>query len=494
MIDKSKSKFVWFSLIIFIILEISILFNNQLLVNLHNSHYKNGLTIKTSQSTTSIDQDTPYGSAMGGGYYSNKQAYLEWSLNTTYGPGFTWYMMNDTEFWDMGALPYNLRTRENLIYTALLSDEEESASGIFYPQYSDVWWYVSINHYTGYACSVTFNMHWKYDFININEPTSSSGWGINSSQYINWTWGGDFAFVDINLYHNGTYLTNIATNAKNNGSYLWKIPDIITVYDDLYQINISNSEFSKTWDTSDAYFVIEPKAIKIIAPSSIDSLETGYTHIITWESTGFINNMKIELFKDSLFELEITSSTLNDGLFFWTIPSSLENSTQYQIKITDASDSSVYNYSDFFEIYTKPPAPSKTLNITTPSVINSWETKETYQITWTSTGNLTNVKIELFKNSMLELEIVSNTPNDGSYSWIIPTSLENSTKYQIKITDLLNSSVYDYSDLFEIYTPPSATNNPDIPGYDFWILTNVIIVSLIILGFFVISDLHKKCI
>ncbi|KKK41964.1 hypothetical protein LCGC14_2419900, partial [marine sediment metagenome] len=50
------------------------------------------------------------------------------------------------------------------------------------------------------------------------------------------------------------------------------------------------------------------------------------------------------------------------------------------------------------------------------------------------------------------MEITSETANDGQYYWSLPSSLDISNKYQIKIIDVSNSSIYDFSDYFKIYT------------------------------------------
>jgi hypothetical protein len=362
-------------------------------------------------------------------------------------------MMNDTEFWDMIAMPASSRTRGSFSYTALLSDEELSASGIFYPEYGDTWWFVTINHYTGINCSVEFTDSWYDDFIIVEKPNSSSVWGTTTNQYINWTWGGDFDFVDIDLYYNDAFLTNIATNAQNNGSYRWRIPDSLSDFDNLYQINITNSDYSGTWNISDYFEIYEIPSITIINPTIASSWETNSAHIISWSSSSGITDVKIELFKNDIFELEINSSTPSDGSYSWTIPAGLENSTLYQIKITDITTPSTYDYSDYFEIYEIPIIPDS-INIIQPTTASSWETNSMHIISWSSTGAITDVKIELFKNDIFELEIISSTPNDGSYSWTIPAGLENSTLYQVKIADLSNPSTYNLSEYFEIYEIP----------------------------------------
>jgi hypothetical protein len=58
--------------------------------------------------------------------------------------------------------------------------------------------------------------------------------------------------------------------------------------------------------------------------------------------------------------------------------------------------------------YIVPPS----LTTTTPDSTSSWETGTTQSITWTSTGSLSDVKIELYRNDIYILEIVASTPND----------------------------------------------------------------------------------
>lgn len=286
--ENSSPKLFYVSLMIIWILTINIQFCFQFLRNSNNFNYNDASSIKSNQSTTTIYDWTPYGSvaASAPATIRGENDYLEWSINTLYGPGFTWYMMNDTEFLNLVALPNLERTRGSFSYTALLSDEEESASGTFYPQYADTWWFVTINHYTGYNCSAEFTDFWYDDFLTITEPESSSLWALNTSRYIEWTWGGDFAFVDIDLYYNDTFLTNIATNAQNNGLYLWEIPVSISIFDDLYQINITNSDYLETSDISD-YFEIYELNNPIItnAPNDL-SVEYGYSGVnLSWIAT-----------------------------------------------------------------------------------------------------------------------------------------------------------------------------------------------------------------
>ncbi len=101
--------------------------------------------------------------------------------------------------------------------------------------------------------------------------------------------------------------------------------------------------------------------------------------------------------------------------------------------------------------------------------------------------------IELYWEGTFNVTISASTLNNGSYSWTIPSGLVNSTQYQIKITDVSNSSTYDFSDYFEIYTPftpvDSRSSSPSIPGYD---LTLLIAISSVIILFLIKKKLMEK--
>ncbi|MFX1317351.1 MAG: GPI anchored serine-threonine rich family protein, partial [Promethearchaeota archaeon] len=161
------------------------------------------------------------------------------------------------------------------------------------------------------------------------------------------------------------------------------------------------------------------------------------------------------------------------------IPSGLDNSTQYQIKITDATNPAIEDISDNFEIFTTPEVDS--LTVTNPSSLTAWEMGTSHTITWTSTGSITNVKIELFKDGVLVLLITASTANDGSYTWDIPTDLEDGIDYQIKISDVSNPATYDESPDFAITSIDLPEDDDGIPGYNLYIVIGILCVVSVIL-------------
>ena len=104
-----------------------------------------------------------------------------------------------------------------------------------------------------------------------------------------------------------------------------------------------------------------------------------------------------------------------------------------------------------FEVFWEPPCD---VTLLSPNGGQNWELGSTKQISWTSSGASSNVKIELCKGTSPYQTIDSGTPNDGSYSWTIPLTYDEYSSYKIKITDTSDSSCNDYSDGYlTLYTP-----------------------------------------
>ena len=144
----------------------------------------------------------------------------------------------------------------------------------------------------------------------------------------------------------------------------------------------------------------------------------------------------------------------------------------------------IYNYT--FKILDTNIEFLNSITIITPDILSSWGVNTSQTINWVSTGSISNVKLELYKDGVFELEIVASTSNDGEYYWTIPSGLEDSINYQIKIIDVSNSSIYDYSDYFEIKHLTSQQSA--ISGYNLYFLLGLFgIISTI-----VVKMHHKK--
>jgi hypothetical protein len=96
--------------------------------------------------------------------------------------------------------------------------------------------------------------------------------------------------------------------------------------------------------------------------------------------------------------------------------------------------------------------------VTSPNGGEVWLVDSTYDITWLS-ENFTgaNVNLEFSTDAGANwIPIISTTPNDGVYSWIIPNSISNSCR--VKVSDAEDEDPYDVSDNnFTITREPDFT-------------------------------------
>jgi hypothetical protein len=91
------------------------------------------------------------------------------------------------------------------------------------------------------------------------------------------------------------------------------------------------------------------------------------------------------------------------------------------------------------------PSASGKITVISPNGGESWLAGTMYTIKWTS--NISeNVSIELFKGGSVYYTIANSIPNNGNYMWSIPDTLQSAIYYKVKITSVLDSSIYDFSD------------------------------------------------
>lgn len=87
-----------------------------------------------------------------------------------------------------------------------------------------------------------------------------------------------------------------------------------------------------------------------------------------------------------------------------------------------------------------------------------WEPGSTYTIKWQPTENVDKVSIELLRKFNLKYIISSSTNDDGQFTWTIPTTLEQSHHYRIKLVDVNYINIFINSVEFEIINKGS----PDV--------------------------------
>ena len=130
--------------------------------------------------------------------------------------------------------------------------------------------------------------------------------------------------------------------------------DLITVTIDRYGLATGSYNGTVTITSNDGTETVDismtvPCDITVTDPHSGRTWTKGDSRTIQWTS-GY-GSVKVELYKGSSKRCTIAASTSNDGSYGWTVDDcNGGTSCDYQIKITNVSDASCYDYSDMFEI------------------------------------------------------------------------------------------------------------------------------------------------
>ena len=277
--------------------------------------------------------------------------------------------------------------------------------------------------------------------VTITSPNGGENLTIGTTNNIMWTANVNLGpSLRITLYKSGIYYSTITNDIVDNGSYSWNIPPNVEPGDD-YKIRITSNSNGTYYDLSDNNFTIA-KGIMVTLPNGGENWQLGTIWSVLWTSNDDVgSSVRITLYKGGVYQTTITGNTPNDGLYTWNIPTYLEAGNDYKIRITSNTNGAFFNFSDNnFTITTG-------ITVTSPNGRENWKLGSTHNINWTSLGDLgPSLRITLYKEGAYYLTITGDTPDDGSYSWTIPSTLATGTDYKVRITSNSNEAYCDFSD------------------------------------------------
>ena len=143
-------------------------------------------------------------------------------------------------------------------------------------------------------------------------------------------------------------------------------------------------------------------------------------------------------------------------------PGTLNPGTHYYWQIVATDEHGATTTGLVWEFTTEP----ATLTLTVPNGGENWHVGTVQNITWSSTGSIANVRLEYSKDEFVSdvHTIAASTPNDGSYSWPVPS--DPSITVRVRVSDASDSSINDVSDAdWTIFN--NSPNDPSDPSpYD----------------------------
>ncbi|RKY30288.1 MAG: hypothetical protein DRP68_06295, partial [Candidatus Omnitrophota bacterium] len=220
-----------------------------------------------------------------------------------------------------------------------------------------------------------------------------------------------------------------STNASA-GSFTWTIPTDNSAVSDHVRIRVRDASDATVYDTSISDFKIKP-IIEVTSPAGGEEWIVGTLQTISWNPTGFASGeqVKIEYSDDGgntfpgtgdyVINASISASALN---YDWSIPTTVNLSSQCVVRISKVGDAETYDDSNWFTLKGK-------VDITDPDGGKNLPINNIYTVKWNTTGNVGNValyySVDAGHNNWSPCLDSSDTPievpaSSGQADWKIP--------------------------------------------------------------------------
>jgi V8-like Glu-specific endopeptidase len=268
--------------------------------------------------------------------------------------------------------------------------------------------------------------------LALQEPNGGEVLAVGRPLDIRWTSVFLYENVKIELSRNGGFLWETLTSSTpNDGLFTWNITGPTTTNG---RIRISAVNTTVLTDMSDSNFSIlySLASIDVASPNGGEDAYPGYPLDITWNTAHVTSNVKIELSRNAGVSWDtITASTSNDGLFTWPVTGPASSSCL--IRISSVADPTLSDVSDgYFNIVYL----LSNLLLTSPNGGEVMNTAALFDITWDSSFLSGEIGIDISRDGGGTWEtIISNTPNDGLFSWVVTGAMSEDCLMRIRSID-----------------------------------------------------------
>ena len=216
---------------------------------------------------------------------------------------------------------------------------------------------------------------------------------MGSSYVLNWSTVGVTGplAVELNRVYPGGVWETLWDSTDNDGVEAWTVSGPEAA---LARVRIRSLDTPTAADTSNANFFIVanlPPALHLTSPNGIENWAIGTTRTVTWTTVNVPGNLRLELKRDfpaGPWE-SINENLANTGSYAWAItgPTSLTSRLRLlSISLPGIGDTSDGNF--FINV---PPL----LSLGAPNGGEVWTVGENRLVTWTSTGIVGDVALEI---------------------------------------------------------------------------------------------------
>lgn len=296
--------------------------------------------------------------------------------------------------------------------------------------------------------------------------TTPSSMVRGSMQLIQWAiTAGTVTSVNITLRLSSTTYV-VATNVDSTGSspfYAYNVPPTMP-NDSLYRLTIVANQYPATQDptsVTSSYFSVRAATSSISFPS-MTSMTRGATKTITWTYVGTISTVNISLVRSGI-ATQIASrvdSTSASPSWDYDVPAMLVSSSLYQVRITavdyDPAQDPTTALSSYFSVV----AATSSIAVSASTVSGGMIRGAAKTVAWTSVGSIDTVNITLLSSGTVSRVIALDAPNTGSFVYAVPSTLPESSNYQVRVVaskySLAHDPTFGTSSYFSVASPSSG--------------------------------------
>lgn len=305
------------------------------------------------------------------------------------------------------------------------------------------------------------SLAWAACDYTVTVPGPADIWNAGSVQNIQWFKSGTCSDrVDLHLLRDDKVAWTIATNQVNNGTASWSIPNQLPTALE-YRIRVRDRDDSDSVGLSATFTILNSGSCgyRITEPAGGDEWYLGTRQTIRWSRAGNCPSpVDLHLLFRGQQVVEIARGVSDIGSYIWDVPSFLDDSDQYSVRIRDANDRNAYDTSGTFSIEE---APECQYEITQPTSSTTWRTGETVSVAWISDGVCGQlVDVHLLRGGSVADTIAAGLEDAGTAEWTVPGDLTPGTDYTVRVRDTDLPDVLDVSELFAIErsTPEPETS------------------------------------
>lgn len=191
----------------------------------------------------------------------------------------------------------------------------------------------------------------KSPAIVVSTPVNAENWYTDNEYVVNWQYSVN-ENVKVDLYKGNTLYKVLSATTQNTGSMKVILPyqtGFIAGSD--YKIKISGTVHPNVEGESSSFSISIP-SISILSPTSGTEFRIGNSYDFSWNYKSS-QNVRIDLYKNNVFQNNISLSTSNTGKYTWylTKEMKLPAGNDYKIRISNYDFSEIYAESANFSIF-----------------------------------------------------------------------------------------------------------------------------------------------